>query len=390
MAEAMTRYERIEAAWNLKEADRVPSDPLNCYILAYQGGISIREMFTDPNKLIEATVKARRKIGEGDQVDPNVTTFDHFSLWPKSGWDRVSLHWEIQDSFPPKGNIPSFFEKCILEDYDDVMERGFSTLLFNKGIGKDMFERSVDDILYYAFEYLQVYAEAWRKYVEEYQVPLLMGGRGCIPLDLLQYYRGITNLVRDVFERPEKVKEVCEWLLDYEVILAMREAMIMGAGEVPGAEKILWVNGGPPGMSPEIFEEFFWPTAKKGVDIMVKRGFKVDCHWDNDLTPHLDTLKDITKGLPKGRVMLDLEKTDMKKAKEVLGDKVCLYGNVPSSVLVHGTVKDVEKCCKKLIEDCAEGGGFILATECETPWNAKPENVKAIIDTAIKYGQYRR
>jgi len=123
---------------------------------------------------------------------------------------------------------------------------------------------------------------------------------------------------------------------------------------------------------------------------MVKRGFKVDCHWDNDLTPHLDTLKDITKGLPKGRVMLDLEKTNMAKAKEVLGDKVCLYGNVPSSVLVHGTVKDVEKCCRKLIEDCAEGGGFILATECETPWNAKPENVKAIIDTAVKYGQYRR
>jgi len=86
----------------------------------------------------------------------------------------------------------------------------------------------------------------------------------------------------------------------------------------------------------------------------------------------------------------DLEKTDMKKAKEVLGDKVCLYGNVPSSILVYGTVHDVEKYCRTLIENCAEGGGYILSTECETPWNAKPENVKAIIDTAIEYGQYRR
>ena len=389
MEEAMSRYERIEAAWNLKEADRVPSDPLNCYILAYQGEISIREMFTDPKKLIEATIRARKKIGEGDQVDPNITTLDHFSALPKSGWDQVTLHWKIQDDFPPKGNVPSFYEKPIIEDYDDVMERGFSTLLFNKSIG-DVYNKKLDDFLYYAFEYPKVYAHGWAEYVENYQVPLLMGGRGCTPLDLLQYYRGMPNLARDLFERPEKVKEMCEWLLDHEVTLAMREATVMGAGKVNGAEKILWINGGPPGMSPKIFEELFWPTAKKGIDIMVKRGFKVQCHWDGDLTPSLDTLRDITKGLPKGRVTLDLEKTDMAKAKEILGDKVCLYGNVPSSILVYGSVHDVEKYCRTLIENCAEGGGYILSTECETPWNAKPENVKAIIDTAIKYGQYRR
>jgi len=389
---AMTRYERIEAAWNLKEADRVPSDPLNCYILAYQGGISIREMFTNPEKLVQATIRARKKIGEGDQVDPNITTLDHLSLWPKSGWDQVTLHWRIYDDFPPKGNIPSFFEKYMIEDYDDVMERGFSTLLFNQEISKDMFERSVDDFLYYAFEYPRGYAEAWRRYVKEYGVPLLMGGRGTIPFELVLYYRGFTQLARDIFEQPDKLKEMCEWLLEYEIINALRQATIMGAGEVQGAEKIFFQAGivGPPYVSPEVFEEFVWPTLKKGVDMIVKRGYKAHVHMDGNLTSVLHVMKGFTKGLPKGKVLLDLEKTDMAKAKEVLGDRICLYGNVPASLLVYGTVKDVEKYCKKLIEDCAEGGGYILSTECETPWNAKPENVKAIIDTAIKYGQYKR
>jgi len=141
-------------------------------------------------------------------------------------------------------------------------------------------------------------------------------------------------------------------------------------------------------MSPRIFDEFFWPYAKKAIDTIVNRGFKVHCHWDNDLTPHLETMKDITKGLPKGKVLLDLEKTDMKKAKQALGDRVCLLGNVPSSMLVYGTPEEVEKCCKKLIEDCAEGGGYILGTECETPWDSKRENVIAMIEAAIKYGQY--
>lgn len=389
MKDRVSRYERIHAAWNHEERDRVPVAPLNCYISAYLGGISIREMFLEPEKLTAATAKTREIIGGGgDQEDPNITTLDHLSLLGKSGWDQVTLNWRIWDEFPPEGNIPSFFEKAIIEDYDDVMERGASTLFFNKNASPDVFKRSLDDFLYYEFEYPKVYAAAWRKYVEEYEIPLLMGGRACHPLDMLQYYRGISTLTRDLFERPEKVEEICEWFVEYEATLAMRDAMIMGAGEVPGAEIIFFVNGGPPGMPPRIYDRFFWPSAKKMIDIFVNHGFKVRCHWDNDLTPHLDTIQDIAAGLPQGKLLLDLEKTDMKKAKEVLGDTICLYGNVPSAMLCYGTVEDVDEYCKQLIEDCAPGGGFVLGTECETPWNAKPENVKAIGEAARKYGWY--
>ncbi len=390
MKESLSRYERIEAAWNLEEADRVPVSPLNCYILAYQGGISIREMFHEPEKFTKAVVQARKKIGEGDQEDPNITTLDHLSFRPKSGWDQVTLDWRIWDQFPPEGNIPSFYEKCIIEDYDDVMERGFATILFNKKIHQDVFDRSLDDFLYYEFEYPEVYAKAWRKFVEEQEVPLIMGGRATIPFELILYYRGFAQFVQDIFEQPDKVKEMCEFVLEHEIMNALKQAMIMGAGEVPGAEKIFFQAGvvGPPYVSPEVFEEFVWPTLKKGVDMIVKRGFKAHVHTDGDMTSVLPVFKDITKGLPKGKVLLDFEKTDMKKAKEVLGDKVCIWGNVPASLLCYGTPPEVEEYCQKLIKDCAEGGGFILATECETPWNAKPENVRAIIDTAIKHGQY--
>ena len=391
MKDKMTRYERIEEAWNFREADRVPVSPLNCYIQAYRGGISIREMFHEPEKLIQAVIKTRSIIGEGDQEDPNITTLQHLGLIPKAGWDQVTLDWRIWDDFPPKGNIPSFYEKVMIEDYDDVMERGFSTLLFNKKIFKDVFKRSFDDFLYYEFEYPEIYAQAWRKFVLEQEVPIVMGGRATIPFELVLYYRGFNQFAMDLFEQPEKVKEMCEYVLEYEILNALKSAVIMGAGEVPGAEKIFFQAGivGPPYVSPEVFEEFVWPTLKKGVDMIVNRGFKAHVHTDGDLTSVLPILKDISKGLPKGKVLLDFEKTDMKKAKEVLGDSACIWGNVPASLLCYGSPQDVELYCKKLIKDCAEGGGFILATECETPWDAKPENVNAMIDTAVKYGQYR-
>ncbi|MBN1224435.1 MAG: hypothetical protein JXB23_14400 [Candidatus Aminicenantes bacterium] len=388
MKEPMTRYERIHAAWNLREADRVPAAPLHCYIIPYLGGITIREMFFEPDKLIQAYIRCMDLIG--DSIDPNITTLDHLSFLGKSGWDQVTLNWKIWDMFPPEGNIPSFFEKPILEDYEDVMERGFASLLFNRQVNAQVFERSVEDFLYYEFEYPVVYSQAWRKYVEEYGVPLEMGGRATIPFELVLYYRGFDRYVQDVFEIPDKVKKMCDWILDIEIMNGMKQAVIMGAGEVPGADIVFFQAGvvGPPYVSPSVFEEFVWPTLKRGVDMIVNRGFKAHVHMDGDLTAVLPLLKNIADGLPRGKVLLDFEKTDMKKAKKILGDRVCLFGNIPAALMCFGSTSDVEDYCKNLIRDCAEGGGFILSTECETPWNAKPENVRAILDTAEKFGRY--
>jgi uroporphyrinogen-III decarboxylase len=386
MKSKMTRYERMIAAFNMEETDRVPVAPMMLYMIPYLAGMTIKEAQLNPEKTIQAYIKYKDLLG--DATHPLQTLHDHLGLFGRAGWDQTTLNWKIFENFPPDGNIPSFVEKNIFEDYDDLIERGFSTIMFNKQLDNDVFNRSMDDFLYYEFEYLSVWGKAWRKFFDETGIPLWLGGRACHPLDLLQCYRGIFNLTMDIYEQPEKVKQFSEWLSEYEAMRVMRRAMIMGAGELPGTETILFYNGGPPGTSPEIWDEFYYPYAKKMVDIWVNRGFRVWNHWDNDLTPHLETMKHLADGLPKGQVMMDFEKTNMKKAKEIIGDRMCIYGNVSSAMLVYGTPTEVEDYCKQLIKDCAEGGGFILGTECETPWDAKPENIRAVIETAEKYGQY--
>ena len=78
----------------------------------------------------------------------------------------------------------------------------------------------------------------------------------------------------------------------------------------------------------------------------------------------------------------------MKEAKRVLGETLCLKGNVPCTDLAFGTASQVKDRCRQLIDDCASGGGFILSSGCEVPVNAKPENIEAMIETAITYGKY--
>lgn len=386
---AMTCLERIEAAWNLEEADRVPVAPLVIYFIPYIAGLSFRDMLTDPERLAQAAIDHQDMIG--DCLHPVMTFLDHQFLLPNAGWDQVTLNWKIFDDFPPVGNIPNaYMNKVIIDDYDDVLENGFAQFIFNRQIDPDVLRRPVEDFLYRAFEYPPLFAKAWRRFVAETGKALMFGARTTIPFEYPIYYRGFPLLIEDLVDQPEKVKAYCEAVVRYEMYLGMKKAEMMGAGEVPGADRLFFQAGypGPPYFSPDVFDEFIYPTMKLGVDIAVERGFKVHVHLDGDMTLVLDRLAHIVDGLPKGMVMLDFEKTDMKKAKQVLRDKVCFYGNVPAAMLCFGTPNQVEDYCRRLIDDCAPGGGFILGTECEAPWNAKPENVRAIIETAEKYGQY--
>ena len=53
--------------------------------------------------------------------------------------------------------------------------------------------------------------------------------------------------------------------------------------------------------------------------------------WEGDCTSRLETIADI----PRGKAIYWFERTDLVRAKEVLGDVVCLRGNVPSVAADH-------------------------------------------------------
>jgi uroporphyrinogen-III decarboxylase len=105
--------------------------------------------------------------------------------------------------------------------------------------------------------------------------------------------------------------------------------------------------------------------------------------WEGDCTSRLPIIKDI----PMGKACYAFEATDMVKAKEVLGDTVCIRGNVPLSILITGTTESIKAYCKKLIDTAGKGGGYIMdaATGLD---DAKPENVKVMFEFTREYGIY--
>jgi len=138
-------------------------------------------------------------------------------------------------------------------------------------------------------------------------------------------------------------------------------------------------------MSLDQFKTFFWPSLKKVIISLIEGGFIPTVLWEGDCTSRLEAIQEISKG----KAIYWFEQTDIFKAKAILGDTVCIRGNVPATLLCVGSPGDVETYCKKLIDVVGKGGGFILDGAIGIPDDARPENVRAMADTTREYGVYR-
>jgi uroporphyrinogen-III decarboxylase len=192
-------------------------------------------------------------------------------------------------------------------------------------------------------------------------------------------YRGV---VLDMFRRPEKLKAALNKLLEYRIATAMPAVKQDGKPAIGNASEPHRVSD--EFMSKKQFEEFAWPYWKRAIEATLNLGY--DIVW-MFCEGRRDRQLEYFTGFPKGSLVVLFEQTDMFRAKEILGDRVCLMGNVPLRLLQLGSPQDVEEYCEKLIKVCGKGGGFILANGGGI-YDAKPENMRAMVDSVKKYGWY--
>jgi uroporphyrinogen decarboxylase len=138
-----------------------------------------------------------------------------------------------------------------------------------------------------------------------------------------------------------------------------------------------------PLVSPQVFREVFLPKMKVVADaIKLPWAF----HSDGNLTIVMEDL--LTLGM---NCVNPFEPPcmDLKVAKEKWGDRICLWGNIDLvNTLPYGTVEEVEAEVKQRIRDAGVGGGYICATANSITGFCKIENVFAMTNAVQKYGVY--
>ena len=208
------------------------------------------------------------------------------------------------------------------------------------------------------------------------------GGFTQAPFDALgDYFRGTKGVMIDMYRRPDKLIRTCERLLP--MMLEAAQDGFKGSGN---PRIFMPLHKGLDGfMSLEQFKRFFWPTLKELMTSMIDHGMIPCPFWEGDCTSRLDIIKDI----PAGKALYKFESTNLVKAKEILGDRVCIRGGMPISVLITGTPEDIKEHCKSIIKTVGKDGGFIMDASTGLD-DVSPENVRAFFDYTREYGAYQR
>ncbi len=406
------REKRLLDAISLREPDRVPIVPLFAFFNCYYSGISPREAYTVPEKAVEAWCKTIYDFAPDATYSVNFTIYSMDEVlsdldfkamkWPGHGvpddqsFQFVEAEYMLEDEYEALFSNPGdFFLRKLLPRLAGSLS-GLSKLppLETAALGyvwPSVLPALADPDILRALETLVKTAKkqtawaqtfgAFAKELKDAGFPSIKEQTVLAPYDLVaDNLRGTSGAAMDLLLQPEKLKKAVEQLAPFMSRIGIHGAKAKGNPRV----FIPLHKGTDSFMSLKQFKEFYWPTLQQLILDLVE----ADC------TPYLlieglyNTRLEVIREVPRGKCIYHFEGTDLIKAKEVLGDTVCIMGNMPNSLLATGTVDQVKDHTKKLLDVCAKDGGYIMSAGALID-HARPENIEAWMSTTQEYGRYR-
>ena len=369
--ETMMPKERMQAAINLETPDRVPVCPL-VGVPAAAGllGLNLGELHADPNRAIEALLRAFEEFGGWDAVNffPNIALLYNLGgLAVKVPGKDLPDNYQIQ--FDEK-------ETLTVEDYKKIADAGWRDFVVGEYISRISDIKPAD------------IPEAWKKLWtlkmkcnsewDKRSVALKMSTEYLHPFFTLSLNRSLLKFTEDLYYRPKLVEPALEVMTEEMIEFGIRSCKRSGDTCIYVAEERAEAYFYPL----KIFERFWWPYTKRMVEAWYSEGIVTWLHLDQCWDKNLHYFKE----LPKASAIIDLDGlTDIFAAKKVLLNHLCISSDVHPSLLSLGKPEDVEAYCKKLIDKLGVDGGHILCSGCEVPAACKRENLRAMIETGKTY-----
>jgi hypothetical protein len=354
------RLSLIKASVALEKTDRVPVVILNDMMASKHTGIKMSEFVADAKVASKAMIDSALDLGvdalQFPYFDPRLLSLVWLSKVRLPGVELTDNElWQIHEE-----------ELMKVEDYDVIIDKGWNYFY------TDYMKNRLDDLLTRMGPTFAFIPQAYQNCAEAGIVPV-SGGFIMTPFEMICGGRSMPKFIRDLYKMPDKVQAAFD---------AAMVDIIAGAKQLLASKPLgVWTGGWRAAsefLSPKLWERFEWPYLKKLAEVALEEDvipiFHMDSNWERDL-PYF-------REMPKGKcIFFPDTATNIYKIKEVLGDHMCINGDVPPALLALGTEEEVYKYCVKLINEIGPTG-FMLGQGCDIPPNAKVENVKAMVAAA--------
>jgi len=182
--------------------------------------------------------------------------------------------------------------------------------------------------------------------------------------------RGVGNLMFDIYDEPEFVRELLAVCLEQGVLFAKEQA-------AAGAAYIGIGDAAASLVSPQIYEEFVLPMEKILINEIHAKGAKVKLHICGNTSALLESMATT------GADIIDIDyPVDLQAAMDTLSERALVCGNFdPVRILLRGTPETVRESVKKCV-----GIGknrLIVSAGCEVPKFTPAENLKAVAEALL-------
>jgi uroporphyrinogen-III decarboxylase len=403
------RATRMIKAIAMEIPDRVPVHLTSGSIIAYNAGVTLKDVIYDYSKIIPAWMKW---LEDYDQDTNDIPGF--FPARVYEILDYRTMKWP-GGGLPDNASLQNFVEKEYMQadEYDLFMNNPFDfgaryftprtwgafeplahipPLSSYQGLPQRLMAMCQDPAFQKLFKAIWKASQENAKYQEvikqcsqislETGFPPLTGGMAQAPFDTIaDSLRGTRGTSMDIYRQPEKLLDTLEAIVDRSVKSAVDMTNMARSPVV----LIPMHKGDVSFMSVKQFEEFYWPTFRKLLLGLINEGcvpwMVIDGRYDK---ARLEIISD----LPRSSVVWNMEKTDMFEAKEILGNSACITGNVTATQLYTHSPQDIKEYCRKLIEFCGKNGGYILSLG-SGPDKCDPASLHAIVEAAYEYGVYK-
>ncbi|NLW06970.1 MAG: hypothetical protein GX039_03180 [Clostridia bacterium] len=332
----MTRLENIVLALKGGRSSTVPVAPFGWLFTLRYSQRRFNEALYDPSIYVDCEVKAFEDFGYDAVWGPSI---DDIST-------ALGTIIKIHDNIPPSYEEPAVIniEKLYrLSQYKPEKSRWthFKVSViegFKKKLGKD--------------------------------VPVIMPTMA--PFRMAANLIGLQNLYVSIIQEHSFLTEVLEFCTE-QCIQAATYLYKAGAD-------VLWF-GQPTGsancISRKHYEQFCHPYSCKLFSETRKLGVLTILHTCGNWEDRFDL------AVKENADMLHIDGVkDLRQFKNDYHTQTNIMGQVPTSVLESGAAEEVYFSAKKILDDVAISGGFILGASCNLSVDTPPENLNALVSAA--------
>ena len=334
----MTGKEIASLAFELKPVPRVPVTIIGGGAWAvHRAGKTFAQIKNDPGQIADAFTRYARQF----RLD---------LLWMGSNFINYPIHFLGCDLKDDSADSPAL-EGSVIKSLDELESLSIEKVLKNPT--------------------MQAIIKAHHWVADAIGKETLVIPTNWAPFTFAARILGVENTMMATISEPDRLTRLIRFATD--LIWAVSE-------QVLAHENILGVNFSDPVasgdlISPPTFRSFSAPALKDLVERTRARGKYAMIHICGNTGK---VLEDVLKIAPH---CFSLEnKVPLKTAKEILGGKVCVAGNVsPTGAFLNGKPEEVLAEARACLEAWGNDPGYILTVGCDFAKNVPLENMTALM-----------